>query len=187
MASQAADEQLAPVYLEAGPEESLTAEELARGSEGAFLPIPTGWQLVGGYRTQLRVSFTDARLPFPPGMIVGDGDFPGLPIAATENLPVLYLFLERDAETCHVEITETAAPLGRLWAEASIQGVTLTSTRKGRAGVGGPTAVLDMGDRLARTTYDSAEPVPRSISEHHRRFERLNEGARGFMEALVSA
>jgi hypothetical protein len=187
MAAQATSETLAPVYLHAGSESVFDAGELRAAQEGKFVKVPSGWSAVHGYRTTLTVSFAASQdLTMPPGMILGDTDAPAPPIVATENIPALYLSLERGAETCHVEVAQTRTELSKVWSRASTQGPTMAPTRLGLAAVAGPTAVIDAGETLIRATYFQPNPNPRSPEADYQHLDRCRQGAQEFLDGLLA-
>ncbi len=178
--------ELAPASLEYGQQTPLTEEELAAARRGDLLPIPGGWQIVRAYRTTMEMGFTradDMAVPAEAGVFPPPTKSGTLTIMQSDSIPMTYLLLQRGNDLCHVEVAETKTGLAKRWSGTVIGGGPTHSTALGRAGVGGPTAIIDTGETLVRAMYEDSMPF--SEVNPTERMERTNDGAQAFLDEIV--
>lgn len=180
---------LTPATVEYESEALIEAHEVTVLHDRGLV-TPADWKIIRASETTLKVGFAEVPELPPSGPTQAWLQEAGASaVMATTDIPITWLWLERDGAICHVEIAVTADELSRVWSGSITTGGPMDDTPPiGRAGVGGPTAVIDTGDRLVRMTY-SANEVPASSSRDAgiAHFRRLEDGARGFLRGMLAA
>jgi hypothetical protein len=122
----------------------ITADDVASAQAEKLLPHLDGWTLRYAFRDSVTVRFSS-----PSG---------------STSLDTIYAVFGRGAETLHVEVISPSDTRGRAWIEASLRGLKLVTVPLGRGMAGGPSGVIDRGDKLMRLHYNDGVKPHQTLS-----------------------
>jgi hypothetical protein len=150
-----------------------TPVTLSELEQTANLRFPQGWQVQNGYQEELTavVASADATGAFGASMVA--------------RMPAISLLLSRGSETLEVQTLQTHDDASRAYVQWVMAQGDPVQVPLGRGYAGGPTAVIDTGERLIRVSLDDGvDPASLSTKQMQPRLQRLQDRARGLLHAL---
>ena len=150
-----------------------TPVTLSELEQTANLRFPQGWQVQNGYQEELTavVASADATGAFGASMVA--------------RMPAISLLLSRGSETLEVQVLQTHDDASRRYVQWVMAQGDPVQVPLGRGYAGGPTVVIDTGERLIRVSLDDGvDPASLPTKQMQPRLQRLQDRVRGLLHAL---